>query len=519
MKPLSIIPKPMSVTQHEGNFRFAPGVNIHAPEEAIDIAYIFTGWINKSSGLSIPINQASNANKTISFEFNDSLKHLGPEGYRLLITKDQIRLQGNAYPGLVYAAQTLRQLLPPAVYSSETITLKDWEIPEVEIIDKPRFGWRGVMLDVARHFMPISFIYKFIDLLSIHKLNTFHWHLTEDQGWRIEINKYPRLNEIGSWRNETMIGHYSNNKSSPQFDGQIHGGYYTQEEAKQVVAYASRLGINVVPEIEMPGHAQAAIASYPELGNISEPVEVSKGWGIHEHVFNVEDSTLTFLENVLDEILAIFPSQYIHIGGDEVPKREWKENPKAQHKMKRLGLKTEEELQSYFIQRIDKFLTKRNRCLIGWDEILEGGLAPNSTVMSWRGEAGGISAAQAGHDVVMAPNTYTYFDYYQSDDRSSEPLAIGGFLPLETVYKYEPIPKEIDPANAHHILGTQAQIWTEYIPEPSKVEFMAFPRLCALAEVAWTDKEQKNYDDFKFRLMNHLERLEKIPVNYRKFNS
>jgi len=518
MKELSIIPKPKSVAMKSGTFSITPETRIFAHPAAANAAGKLCAWIKLYSGITSLEKPAEKLPKnTIAFEVDES-QAIGPEGYRLSVTKEQIRLTASTNSGFIYAAQTLRQLLPASVYAAGHSDSVQLTVPCVDITDAPRFAWRGAMLDVARHFMPLPFIFKFIDLLALHKLNSFHWHLTEDQGWRIEIKKYPRLNEIGSFRDETMIGHYRENETGPQYDGIRHGGFYTQDEVKQVVAYASSLGVNVVPEIEMPGHAQAAIASYPELGNTDEVIKVSQGWGIHEHVFNVEESTFTFLQDVLDEVLAVFPSKFIHIGGDEVPKKEWKENPKAQQKMKELGLRDEEELQSYFITRIDRFLTQRNRRMIGWDEILEGGLAPNATVMSWRGESGGIAAVKAGHDVVMAPNTYTYFDYYQSRDRDSEPLAIGGFLPLEVVYGYDPVPAEIDPSGVHHILGTQAQIWTEYIPEPDKVEFMAYPRLCALAEVAWSDKSQKDYSNFLQRLENHLECLSFIPVNYRKLD-
>ena len=517
MSKISIIPIPVSLKSKEGVFQLNQHTKIISSNSHFDIAEIFSSWIKASTGYEIPIILESTTNQnTIMFELSSSLDHLGNEGYRLTVDSQSIMIQANAYSGLVYGAQSLRQLLPNTIFSTKNTHAHNWEIPCVEIIDKPRFTWRGAMLDVARHYMPVEFIYKFLDLLSIHKLNTFHWHLTEDQGWRIEIKKYPRLNEVGSWRDETMVGHYRDNKDNTVYDNKRHGGFYTQEDIKKIIHYASRLGINIVPEIEMPGHAQAAIAAYPELGNTGEQLGVSKGWGIHEHVFNVEDSTLEFLKNVLAEVLEIFPSKFIHIGGDEVPKREWKESLKAQKKMQELGLQNEDELQSYVIHQIDTFLTEKNRRLIGWDEILEGGLAPNATVMSWRGEAGGISAAQAGHDVVMAPNTFTYFDYYQSDDKTNEPLAIGGYLPLEVVYSYDPIPNTLSTQQQHHILGTQAQIWTEYIPNPSKVEYMAYPRLCALTEVAWSPKENKNFDNFIERLSIHLKRLDQIPVNYRK---
>jgi hexosaminidase len=400
------------------------------------------------------------------------------------------------------------------VYRSAPIGTLDWRIPCVEIEDIPRFGWRGAHLDVARHFMPKSFIKKFIDLLALHKLNTFHWHLTEDQGWRIEIKRYPRLTEVGAWRKETVVGHYRS-VENPVYDGRPHGGFYTQEDISEIVAYAQERCINVIPEIEMPGHAQAAITAYPELGNTGRPAEVRTIWGISEEVFNVNETTIEFLQNVLTEVLELFPSEFIHIGGDECPKRQWRESPDAQARMRELGLADEEELQGYFIRRMDTFLTGRGRRLVGWDEILEGGLAPNATVMSWRGEDGGIAAAKAGHDVVMAPNIYTYLDYYQSEDWETEPLAIGGYVPLEKVYHYEPVPAALSAAEGRHVLGTQGQLWTEYMPDYRQVEYMAFPRLCALAEVAWTPPQHKDYGEFSSRLTAHLKRLDVLDVNYR----
>jgi hexosaminidase len=364
--------------------------------------------------------------------------------------------------------------------------------------------------------MPREFVKKLIDVLALHKMNSFHWHLTDDQGWRIEIRKYPRLTEIGAWRKETLVGRLTSEKATDlKYDGRPHGGFYTQDDIREVVEYARERHINVVPEIELPGHAQAAIAAYPELGCTGEQVEVLMKWGVSPYLFNVREQTLTFLEDVLSEVMDLFPSRYIHTGGDETVKDQWKASAEIQAKIKELGLKNENELQAWVTRRMEQFLSLKGRRLIGWDEILEGGLAPGATVMSWRGEKGGIEAAKAGHDVVMAPTMYTYFDYLQSKDAAKEPLAIGGFIPVERVYGYEPIPREIPPEYAKHVLGAQGQLWTEYMPTPRQVEYMAFPRVSALAEVTWTPREKKDYADFQARLSAHLERLKILDVNYR----
>lgn len=359
--------------------------------------------------------------------------------------------------------------------------------------------------------MPKATVLKHIDLLALHKLNVFHWHLTEDQGWRIEIKKYPKLTEVGAWRKDSMIPPLTRDPAQRKFSGQPHGGFYTQDDVREVVRYAADRGITVVPEIEMPGHALAAIAAYPELGNTSTKHEVQTYWGISPHVFGVGDNVLKFLENVLEEVLSLFPSKFIHVGGDECPKAEWKESAAAQARMKELGLKDEDELQSWFITHFDKWLAARGRRLIGWDEILEGGLAPGATVMSWRGEKGGIAAAKAGHDVVMAPEKPTYFDYDNSED---EPLKIRRINTLAEVYAYEPVPKELSADEAEHVLGAQGQLWTEYMPDPQRMEYMAWPRLTALAEVLWSPRETRDAADFARRLETHLERLRNIDVNY-----
>ena len=362
--------------------------------------------------------------------------------------------------------------------------------------------------------MPLAFVKKFIDLMALHKLNVFHWHLTDDQGWRLESQKYPRLTEVGAWRNRTLIGHAL--EKPWKFDDTPHGGFYTQAEAREVVAYAAERHITVMPEIEMPGHAQAALAAYPEYGNTGAKLEVWDAWGVNENVFNPLEPTILFLQDILTEVINIFPSQYIHVGGDECPKVQWQQSSAAQVRMKALGIPDEHALQSYFIGRMDKFLHAKGRRLIGWDEILEGGLTENATVMSWRGEEGGITAARAGHDVVMTPEMPTYFDHYQSEDRSTEPLAIGGFTPLEKVYSYEPIPPQLTELEARHVLGAQAQHWTEYMPNPAHVEYMSFPRLSAFSEVVWSAKNSRNYEGFLERLKPHLERLDMLKVNYRK---
>ena len=386
----------------------------------------------------------------------------------------------------------------------------------VTINDQPRFGYRGVMLDVARHFQPISFIKKYIDLLALHNINRFHWHLTEDQGWRIEIKQYPKLTELGSERKETVIG-----KNTGEYDGKPHGGFYTQEEIKEIVAYAQERYIITIPEIDIPGHMLAALTGYPEYGCTGGPYEVATTWGVFDDVLCAgNEETYTFLENILTEVMEMFPSEYIHIGGDEVPKVRWEECPKCQAKIKELGLKDDDKhkkehyLQSYLTARIEKFLNENGRRMIGWDEILEGELAPNATVMSWRGMAGGIEAAQMGHDVIMTPNSYAYFDYYQTSFVEDEPFAIGGYLPVETVYSFDPTPESLTDEQKKHILGVQANMWTEYVATPEHVEYMLLPRMAAISEVQWTAAEKKNYDNFLKRLPQLTDLYDKMGYNY-----
>ena len=373
-----------------------------------------------------------------------------------------------------------------------------------------------MMLDVARHYEPVAFVKKFIDLLAMHNINTFHWHLTEDQGWRIEIKQYPKLTELGSMRKETVIGN-----NSPEYDGKPHGGFYTQEEVKEIVAYAQDRYITTIPEIDLPGHMMAALTGYPEFGCTGGPYEVATSWGVFDEVLCAgNEGTYTFLENILTEVMELFPAEYIHIGGDEVPKVRWEECPKCQAKIKELGLKSDDKhkkehyLQSYLTARIEKFLNENGRRLIGWDEILEGELAPNATVMSWQGMGGGIQAAQMGHDVIMTPNTYVYFDYYQTSNTEDEPIAIGGFLPIEKVYSFEPAPESLTAEQKGHILGAQANLWTEYIPTPEQAEYMLLPRMAALSEVQWTQPEKKDYDNFLTRLPQLTSLYERAGYNF-----
>lgn len=509
---MNIIPQ---VTTHEaraGAFVLSQDTVLVAQGGAVNEAEKLAARLRSSTGFALPVQSQPTGN-VIALTLDSSLAHLGDEGYVLEVTPAHIDIRASQVAGLFYAGITLLQLLPPAVFSDAPQANVTWSVSCCRVEDQPRFKWRGMHLDVARHFMPMEFVKKFIDLLALHKMNTFHWHLTEDQGWRLEIKKYPKLTQVGAWRKETRAGH---ERDGAGFDGVPHGGFYTQEEAREVVAYAAARHINVVPEIEMPGHAQAAIAAYPELGNTGEKLEVWSQFGVNKHVVNVEESTVLFYQDVLREVLDIFPSQFIHVGGDECPKDEWRESARAQARMNELGLKDEHELQSWFIRRMDDFLNKHGRTLIGWDEILEGGLAQNAVVMSWRGEDGGIAAAKAGHDVVMAPNRYVYFDYYITEDKANEPLAIGGFLPLDKVYGYEPIPSSLSADEGKRVLGAQGELWTEYMKTPAMVEYMAFPRVCALSEVVWSPAH-KDYADFLERMKTHTQRLDVLKVNYRRW--
>jgi hexosaminidase len=516
---IAVIPQPTRLTRDSGEFAITSGTTIWTDDASATIGRQLAAYLAPATGFTLEVRSGGDVPAGgIQLRRDASLaQELGPEGYRLDVRPDRVVAQAGEPAGLFYAIQTMRQLLPPEVFRSSRVAGRSWTMPALSIEDVPRFRWRGAHLDVARHFMAKEFVKKYIDLLALHKLNSFHWHLTEDQGWRIEIKKYPRLTEVGAWRKETVVGKPNRDTTKNRHDGKRHGGFYTQDDVREVVAYAAERFVNVVPEIEMPGHAQAAIAAYPWLGNYpNRQLEVWTRWGVNENILNAEPRTIAFMQDVLAEVLELFPSKFIHVGGDEAVKTQWRASPRAQARIRELGLKKEEELQSWFIRQMDAFLTARGRRLVGWDEILEGGLAPGATVMSWRGVRGGIAAARAGHDVVMAPTTYTYFDYYQSTNRDSEPLAIGGLLPLDSVYGFEPIPADLEPQYAKHVLGAQGQLWTEYMPTSRQVEYMAFPRMTALAEVVWSPKERKDFADFRRRLEVHLRRLDGMGVNYRK---
>ena len=511
---IAILPKPVHVMVNDGFFEIRKNTKVIVDSEARPLGEMLRTLIAPSMGFELDISDGNPVRNSIQLSVDPSLEDLEEEGYRLTVDKKGVLIEAPAEAGIFYGMQTLRQLLPVEIFSEIADEDVRWAIPSVEIKDYPRFKWRGMHLDVCRHFMPVEFIKKYIDLIAIQKMNRLHLHLTDDQGWRIEIKEYPKLTEISAWRDETIVGHY---RDEPRkFDGKIHGGFYTHDEIREIVAYAEERYVTIVPEIEMPGHGQAALAAYPEISCTGGPFKVSSIWGIREEVFCAgNEMTFEFLENVLQEVLDLFPGEYIHVGGDECPKDRWEKCPKCQARIREEGLHDEHELQSYFITRMEKYLAANNRRLIGWDEILEGGLPPNATVMSWRGEEGGIAAAREGHDVVMTPYGYTYFDYYQADPEN-EPLAIGGLLPLEKVYSYDPVPAALNEQQQTHILGVQGQVWTEYIPSPEKAEYMAFPRACAMAEIGWTPLDRKNFNEFSKTLAHHLKRLDFLNVNYRK---
>lgn len=513
-KHIALIPQPTSLTLLEGDYSLSPAMQIYSAPAFLSEAEYLAGKLRRATGYSFPIAKQGAPKKIQAIELieNSDLQRLGSEGYQLAVEADTIKLKSSATAGIFYGIQTFMQLLPPALFDGRPRPEVAWTLPRLVIEDSPRFGWRGAMLDCGRHFMPVEFIRKFIDLLAHHKLNVFHWHLTEDQGWRIEIKKYPKLTEVGAWRRETVRGNLNH---LPHGDGVPHGGFYSQEEIRALVTYAAERHITIVPEIEMPGHSQAAIAAYPELGCTADKLDVATRWGVIENILNPSEKTIAFMQDVLAEVLELFPSRFIHIGGDEATKTQWEASPAIRARMVEVGARDMQELQSYFIRRIDEYLTGQGRRLLGWDEILEGGLAPGATVMSWRGVKGGIEAARAGHDVVMAPNTHTYFDYLQSDDFLAEPLTFAGPLPLEQVLSYEPIPVELTPDEARHILGVQGQLWTEFVPTPQHAEYMLFPRLCALAEVAWSSPDARKDGAFHERLRRHLKRLDLLSVKYR----
>jgi hexosaminidase len=507
---ISIIPKPVEMELVSGGFNIKPGTPLVYLDPSLEgMARIASGLWADYLGFELKpaLTEESLESGSIAFFLNALTdEELDEEGYLLEIGKDGIKINANKPAGILYGIQSLYQVLS---------THPEGKLPGLNIKDYPRFGYRGMHLDVSRHFHPIEFIYKIIDQLAMHKLNVFHWHLVDDQGWRLEIKQYPKLTEVGAWRVDLSHLHWNARPVIFDPENSTYGGYYTQEEVKALVAYAAERNVTVIPEIEMPAHVMSALAAYPEYSCSGGNVGVPSGgvWPITHIYCAGNDGTFEFLENILKEVIELFPSTYIHIGGDEADKSSWKVCPKCQARIREEGLANEEELQSYFIHRIEEFLNAHGRRIIGWDEILEGGLAPNATVMSWRGEAGGIEAAKMGHDVVMTPGSPLYFDHYQGDP-DIEPTAFGGNNTLKKVYSYEPIPEELTEEEGIHILGAQANHWTEFMPVSSHVEYMAFPRLAALAEITWSPKEHRDWGDFSRRMQAQYERYEKQEINY-----
>jgi len=513
----ALIPQPKELIPQKGTFKINSATKIlvgSTNEQVRKTAELLAETLFRAGGIQVPVTETTGETgqvNSLGF-FITADTSLGPEGYRMAVGKKMVVIHANTPRGHFYALQTLLQLMPPLIYATDNTYSGTLSIPCCTITDAPRFGYRGLHLDVARHFFTVAEVKKYIDLLALHKMNTFHWHLTDDQGWRIEIKKYPLLTTVGSKRKETMAGRYDDNKK----DGIPYEGFFTQDEIRDVVAYAQERYITVIPEIEMPGHALAALAAYPNLACIPGPYEVATIWGVFDDVFCPTEETFHFLEDVLTEVCTLFPGTYIHIGGDECPKTRWKNSDYCQQLMKREGLKDEHELQSYFIRRIENFLATKGKKIIGWDEILDGGLAPGATVLSWRGINGGIAAARQDHDVIMAPGSHCYFDHYQSDP-ATEPVAIGGYTPIKKVYAFDPVPADSLTAEQQtHILGAQANLWSEYLTSFKQVQYMAYPRACALSEVLWSPAGTRNWDDFSKRLLKHFKRLDALKVNYAK---
>ncbi len=497
---LPIIPQPLSETTQACSFTLNARTAIVADDAFADVARQTRLALSPATGYRLPLAARGAAN-VIELRRDRNLD-LGAEGYSLEVTARRVRVRAAATAGAFYGLQTLRQMLPPDIFRQAPVENVAWTAPCARIEDKPRFSWRGALLDPARHFLPKEFLFKYLDLMALYKLNTFQLHLTDSQGWRVEIKRYPRLTEIGGAMDLSAL----DPGNATRAPGERAGGYYTQDDIREIVAYAAARHITIVPEIEMPGHAGAAILAYPELGN---------HLGGREDVYNVDDATIRFLENVLDEVCDLFPGQFIHIGGDEVAKEPWKSNPAAQRRMRELGLKNEEELQSWFVRQFDGYLASKGKRLIGWDEILEGGLAPGAAVTSWRGVDGGVAAAKSGHDVVMNPSEYTYLDYYQSKVTGLEPKTIGQYLPLEKAYRFEPVPPALSPHEAKHVLGGQTALWGEFVPNGADAEYKASPRLQAFAESVWTAKDGRDFPDFMGRLDFHFKKLDALGARYR----
>ena len=563
-----ITPEPQKITfpeSKQNGFRLSKktSLELSGVDNSKNFIKNFVSFVNQETGFEL--NSKINKKSNILLKITDQNLDLGEEGYKIsILPKENLIVESSTERGLFYGIESLKQIihftkrkrdeesftefdvdvkvenikdvksqqnfnaanLTTAGYKNvnetgyfqglekvETKSLDVYNIMPMIIEDYPRFKYRGMMLDVSRHFMPKEFIKKFIDIMSIHKMNKFHWHLTDDHGWRIEIKQYPKLTEIGSMRDGTLIGHSRFAGKNPKFDNIPHGGFYTQEEIKDIIKYAEERFIEIIPEIDMPGHTASLIASYPELGTLKEKTEVKKIWGVQDEILIPTENTFNFLDNLFREIADIFPSSYVHIGGDEARKKQWIESEEVQKLMEKLEIEDEDSLQTYFIGRVQKILNNYEKKIIGWDEIIEGGLVNDATVMSWRGEEGGIFAAKAGNNAIMSPTSHLYFDYYQA--RTGEPLAIGGLIPLEKVYSYEPIPEGLDINQATKILGAQGNVWTEYIKTPEMVEYMSVPRMTALSEIVWSKRKKRDFSEFRKRLNFYKYFLDKKKVNYR----
>jgi hexosaminidase len=515
----SVIPLPQKMTEQEGSFKLTADTCIYADSASRPTARFLTERLRPATGYPLKTRtklfRAAAIPGAIFLTTKNADTNLGPEGYELTVTPDSIVIRAPTQAGVFYGVQTLLQLLPPEVFATNSAGLAAWQVPCVRIDDWPRFAWRGFMLDVSRHFFNKSEVEIFLDTLALHKMNVFHWHLTDDHGWRIEIKKYPKLTGVGAWRAGGGFGFAPGTTTEYGSDGR-YGGFYTQADIRDVVKYAAERHITIVPEIEMPGHASAALAAYPEYSCTGGPFEPALTAGVFNGIYDpANEKTYQFLTDVLTEVIPLFPGKYLHIGGDEVPKETWKNSADCQALIRREGLKNEDELQSWFTRRIEKIVSARGRSMIGWSEILQGGLATNAAVMDWIG--GAKEATSAGHDVVMTPTAYCYFDFYQSSNHVAEPKAAawGAPLTLRKMYAFEPMPTSVPPELQSHILGAQGNLWTEQIPNLKQAEYMAFPRACALAEVTWSAKDARNWDGFMSRLQVHVRRLEEMNINYR----
>lgn len=511
---LPLIPVPAKSEPQPGAFRLSAGTHIVSGGFKNE-AHLLAERLRTATGFPLRLKSAAkNADNEIIFTTNQAPASLGAQGYQLSVRTNGIVIRAQTAAGIFYGCQTLLQLLPPEIFSTNHVAKFDWTIPSVEISDSPRFGWRGFMLDVGRHFFTVDEVKHVLDLMALYKLNTFHWHLVDDQGWRIEIKKYPKLTEVGAWRDG--IGFGLDPARTTRYDEHgRYGGFYTQKQIREVVDYAAARHITVVPEIEMPGHSSAALVAYPQFACAKARISMPDKGGVFTGVYCAgKDFTFGYISNVLAEVAPLFPGKYIHIGGDEVVKSNWMACAECQARIKAEGLKNEHELQSYFIRRVEKIVNAQGKSLIGWSEIREGGLAPSAALMDWIG--GGAESAASGHDVVMSPNAFAYFDHYQSTNRAAEPKAIGGFLPLTKIYnKFEPIPPKLAPEFHPHVLGGQGNLWTEYVPNLQQVEYMMFPRLGALAEINWSPKDSRDWESFQARTAVNEKRLDAMGVNYR----